>query len=74
VRTTDLIQRLLGIKNATVQANAMAQNPQRAAVEVNEERNRLNASIRDRIVEATQLRADVSAEIERRERAVAVAE
>jgi hypothetical protein len=51
VRTADLIQRLFGIKNTTIQANAMAQNPQRPTAETNEDRNRLNASIRDRIVE-----------------------
>jgi hypothetical protein len=70
-RISDLFQRLFAVKNATIQANAFAQNPQRPADQTSEERNRLNASIRDRIVEATQIRADIVADIERRERAVA---
>jgi len=74
VRISDLFQRLFAIKNATIQANAFAQNPQRPPDQTSEDRNRLNASIRDRMVEATQIRADIVADIERRERVAAATE
>jgi hypothetical protein len=66
-----LIQRVFGIKNPVIQAGAAAQNPQTPRSEIDEERNRLNAAIRDRVREAAQLKADIAADIERRERAAA---
>jgi hypothetical protein len=74
VRISDLFQRLFAIKNTTIQANAFAQNPQRPAEQTSDDRNRLNASIRDRMLEATQIRADIVADIDRRERAAAATE
>jgi hypothetical protein len=73
-KVSDLMQRLFSIRNSIMQAVAMAQNPQRTAAETSEERNRLNASVRDRIREAKDIRTEVSADVDRREREAAAAQ